>query len=91
MSPTRPPPVAATQPLNQVNQVTIKPEPEPTPAEAEHESTRTQEFDEKPTDLSMDGPTDLSSNSSRHVSIVCSPDTPNFREPQMFYMKEEEK
>lgn len=31
--------------------------------------------DEKPTDLSMDGPTDLSSG-SRHVNIVCSPDPP---------------
>lgn len=31
--------------------------------------------EEKPTDLSMDGPTDLSS-SSRHVNIVCSPDPP---------------
>ncbi|XP_076252764.1 ETS variant transcription factor anterior open isoform X2 [Rhynchophorus ferrugineus] len=32
--------------------------------------------DDKPTDLSMEGPTDLSSNSSRHVNIVCSPDPP---------------
>lgn len=31
--------------------------------------------DDKPTDLSMEGPTDLSSG-SRHISIVCSPDPP---------------
>lgn len=33
-------------------------------------------LDDKPTDLSMDAPTDLSSHSSRHVNIVCSPDQP---------------
>lgn len=33
------------------------------------------DYDEKPTDLSMDGPCDLSSGGSRHVTtIVCSPD-----------------
>ncbi|ENN82348.1 hypothetical protein YQE_01278, partial [Dendroctonus ponderosae] len=31
--------------------------------------------DDKPTDLSMEGPTDLSSG-NRHVNIVCSPDPP---------------
>ncbi|KAL1509171.1 hypothetical protein ABEB36_003949 [Hypothenemus hampei] len=32
--------------------------------------------EDKPTDLSMDGPTDLSSNSRQHINIVCSPDPP---------------
>lgn len=34
------------------------------------------DFEDRPTDLSMEGPTDLSSNSSRHVNIICSPDPP---------------
>ncbi|XP_066245664.1 ets DNA-binding protein pokkuri [Euwallacea similis] len=34
-----------------------------------------QHSNDKPTDLSMDGPTDLSSG-SRHINIVCSPDPP---------------
>ncbi|CAG9864438.1 unnamed protein product [Phyllotreta striolata] len=33
------------------------------------------DYDDKPTDLSMDGPTDLSSG-ARHINIVCSPDPP---------------
>ncbi|XP_065159963.1 ets DNA-binding protein pokkuri isoform X2 [Atheta coriaria] len=46
------------------------------------------DYDDKPTDLSMDrAPTDLSS-SSRHVNIVCSPDPPNLRE-SMYYKKED--
>lgn len=65
MSPTNTKP-----PVQIVPHVTIKPEP----VETEHES-RNVDYDEKPTDLSMDGPTDLSSN-SRHINIICSPDPP---------------
>lgn len=84
MSPNRP---APQQPL--VVHMTIKPEP----AEVDQETNRLQEFDDKPTDLSMDGPTDLSSNSSRHVNIICSPDTLTLRDPPQknFYIKEEKK
>lgn len=69
MSPTRPtPPV--------MNHVSVKPEP----MDSEHKTIKTEEYEERPTDLSMDGPTDLST-SSRHVNIVCSPDTPTLRDP----------
>ncbi|XP_050502339.1 ets DNA-binding protein pokkuri isoform X1 [Diabrotica virgifera virgifera] len=44
-------------------------------SEQELPQSRPVEYDEKPTDLSMDGPTDLSSN-TRHINIVCSPDPP---------------
>ncbi|KAG5870018.1 hypothetical protein JTB14_008995 [Gonioctena quinquepunctata] len=53
---------------------TIKTEP----AEMSDEITSSRssmDYEEKPTDLSMDGPTDLSNN-SRHINIVCSPDPP---------------
>ncbi|XP_017774705.1 PREDICTED: ets DNA-binding protein pokkuri [Nicrophorus vespilloides] len=53
-----------------------------------HNNTRV--YEDKPTDLSMEGPTDLSI-SSNHVNIVCSPDTPNLREPMNYYMKDDEK
>ncbi|XP_022906295.1 ets DNA-binding protein pokkuri [Onthophagus taurus] len=79
MSPTR-----TTAPQHLVAQHTIKTEP----VEIEHETRRPQEYEEKPTDLSMDMPTDLSSNSSRHVNIVCSPDTPTMRDAG--YFKEED-
>ncbi|XP_045480095.1 ets DNA-binding protein pokkuri [Harmonia axyridis] len=56
-------------PPQMVPQISIKPEPTET-----QESAR-MDYDDKPTDLSMDkNPTDLSSN--RHVNIVCSPDPP---------------
>lgn len=55
--------------------ITIKPEPAEIPELDNISSIRNADYDEKPTDLSMDGPKDLSS-SSRHVSIVCSPDPP---------------
>lgn len=89
MSPTRTPSITQVPVLPHI---TIKPEPE-----TEHESiyrNQNQEADEKPTDLSMDVrsdnsmdvPTDLSSSSSRHVNIVCSPDTPAFKDsPHHFY------
>lgn len=64
-------PIDTKPPVQIVPHVTIKPEP----ADAEHE-TKNLDYDEKPTDLSMDGPTDLSSSSSRHVNIICSPDPP---------------
>lgn len=54
--------------------ITVKSEPVES---TEHEATSTRispEYDE-PADLSMEGPTDLSSN-SRHINIVCSPDPP---------------
>lgn len=81
MSPTR-----TTAPQAIANHVTIKTEP----VDAEPER-RGGEYDEKPTDLSMDAPTDLSSNSSRHVNIICSPDTPTLRENGATFFKEEEK
>lgn len=81
MSPTR---TTAQQPV--VNHISIK--SEPVEMEADR---RGSEYDEKPTDLSMDAPTDLSSNSSRHVNIICSPDTPTLRENSANYFKEEEK
>ncbi|CAH0561248.1 unnamed protein product [Brassicogethes aeneus] len=56
-------------------QVTIKPEPAEIEA-PEVQNCRPMEYEDKPTDLSMEGPTDLSSSSSRHVNIVCSPDPP---------------
>lgn len=80
MSPTntKPPPNLISSHLS------VKPEPashltvKSEPVEiAEHEPSSTRhvaEYDE-PTDLSMEGPTDLSSN-SRHINIVCSPDPP---------------
>lgn len=79
MSPTR-----TTAPQQITSQITIKQEP----VEVEPER---RDYDEKPTDLSMDVPTDLSSNSSRHVNIVCSPDTPTLRENTGTFFKEEEK
>ncbi|KAJ8952438.1 hypothetical protein NQ318_014530 [Aromia moschata] len=71
MSPTNTKP-----PTNSViPHITIKPEPAEVP-EQDIASTRPQmDYDEKPTDLSMEGPTDLSSN-TRHINIVCSPDPP---------------
>lgn len=85
MSPTRttaqPPPQPSIG-----NHVAIKQEP----VDIEPER-RSAEYDEKPTDLSMDAPTDLSSNSSRHVNIICSPDTPTLRENGGTFFKEEEK
>lgn len=71
MSPTntKPPPNTV------IPQITIKPEPAEV---SDHEVTSgrsTVEYDDKPTDLSMEGPTDLSSN-TRHINIVCSPDPP---------------
>lgn len=90
MSPTRPNTSAAVQspPQPQViatHPVSIKTEP------VEMNEDQKNDYDEKPTDLSMDVPTDLSSSSSRHVNIVCSPDTISLREPQNFYSKDEEK
>lgn len=73
-TPTRPTPPVMTH-------VTIKPEP----MDAENKPIKTEEYEERPTDLSMDGPTDLSTN-GRHVNIVCSPDTPTLRDaPAHFY------
>lgn len=92
MSPTRPNTSAAVQPpppqpqvIAAAHPVSIKTEP------AEMNEEPKNDYDEKPTDLSMDVPTDLSSSSSRHVNIVCSPDTISLREPQNFYSKDEEK
>ncbi|KAJ8970776.1 hypothetical protein NQ317_003490 [Molorchus minor] len=70
MSPTntKPPPNAV------IPHITIKPEPAEV-LEQDGTQSRTVEYDDKPTDLSMDGPTDLSNN-SRHINIVCSPDPP---------------
>ncbi|KAF5284994.1 hypothetical protein FQR65_LT02305 [Abscondita terminalis] len=88
MSPNRPAPQPQPQPQQLVH-MTIKPEP----GEVDIDQSRIQDFDDAPTDLSMDGPTDLSSNSSRHTNIICSPDTPSLREApsKNFYIKEEEK
>lgn len=82
MSPTntKPPPnqmnhVPAAKPDSlTVTHMTVKSEP----AELSEELPQSRpavEYDDKPTDLSMDGPTDLSSN-TRHINIVCSPDPP---------------
>lgn len=59
------------------SQLSIKPEPVEEQNGDQSNQQKSMDFDEKPTDLSMDGPTDLSS-SSRHssVNIVCSPDPP---------------
>lgn len=59
-------------PTQVIPNVTIKPEPVES-----SESDSNRDFEDKPTDLSisMEGPTDLSSN-SRHVNIICSPDPP---------------
>lgn len=52
-----------------VPQINIKPEP------IESQESTQMEYDDKPTDLSMDkNSTNLTSN--RHVNIVCSPDPP---------------
>lgn len=65
----------------------IKPEP----MDPELDIRRKEE--DAPTDLSMDGPTDLSSNSTRHVTIVCAPDTPIMRihPPQHFFASDDDK
>lgn len=58
-----------------IPQITIKPEPAEV---SDHEAASVRsviDYDDKPTDLSMEGPTDLSSN-TRHINIVCSPDPP---------------
>ncbi|XP_019875638.2 ets DNA-binding protein pokkuri isoform X2 [Aethina tumida] len=59
------------------SQLSIKPEPVEEQNGDQSNQQKSMDFDDKPTDLSMDGPTDLSS-SSRHssVNIVCSPDPP---------------
>ncbi|XP_023030004.1 ETS variant transcription factor anterior open [Leptinotarsa decemlineata] len=70
MSPTSTKPPIATN----ISQSIVKSEP----AEMSDEITSSRsstEYDEKPTDLSIDGPTDLSNN-TRHINIVCSPDPP---------------
>lgn len=54
--------------------ITVKAEPAETP-EHEPPSTRVSAEYDEPTDLSMEGPTDLSNN-TRHINIVCSPDPP---------------
>ncbi|CAH1985527.1 unnamed protein product [Acanthoscelides obtectus] len=51
----------------------IKSEPGENPEGSIHDHHL--DYEDKPTDLSMEGPTDLSST-SRHVNIVCSPDPP---------------
>lgn len=82
MSPTRP-----TPPQIMGHQLTVKPEP----VESDHKPIKNEEYEDRPTDLSMEGPTDLST-SSRHVNIVCSPDTPVLREPPPhYYTTSEEK
>lgn len=71
MSPTNNKP-----PNSLMSHVTIKPEPiEVTDHDVASSGRSTADYDEKPTDLSMDGPTDLSNN-TRHINIVCSPDPP---------------
>nr|CAH7747256.1 unnamed protein product [Callosobruchus chinensis] len=69
MSPTstKPPQVVAPQVT-----LSIKSEPGDTSEINVHDHQL--EYEDKPTDLSMEGPTDLST--SRHVNIVCSPDPP---------------
>ncbi|CAG9822752.1 unnamed protein product [Phaedon cochleariae] len=71
MSPTnvKPPPNPMTAML------TIKSEPADTSDQELPAAGHPVDYEEKPTDLSMEGPTDLSNN-SRHISIVCSPDPP---------------
>lgn len=103
MSPTRPNPMIAQQQSSttlQQQSVTIQPitvKAEPTDnsdQEQQHhqqQQNNKNDYDDKPTDLSMDVPTDLSSSSSRHVNIVCSPDTSSLRDPQQQYIKQEEK
>lgn len=82
MSPTRP------TPSQMMGQLSVKPEP----VDPEHKPVvKSEEYEDRPTDLSMEGPTDLSTN-SRHVNIVCSPDTPTLREPPPhYYTTNEEK
>ncbi|KAJ8912142.1 hypothetical protein NQ315_013191 [Exocentrus adspersus] len=65
-----------SEPSSIIPNITIKPEPTETIDHKENPIRITAEYDEKPTDLSMEGPTDLSSTTSRHVNIVCSPDPP---------------
>lgn len=74
MSPTRP----ATQMMGNMS---VKPEPIEM---VEKPNIKVEECEDRPTDLSMEGPTDLSTN-ARHVNIVCSPDTPILREPPPHY------
>lgn len=85
MSPTRP---APPQMIGQLSsQLTVKPEPADTEQPInviKPVSIKNEEYEDRPTDLSMEGPTDLSTN-NRHVNIVCSPDTPQLREPPPHY------
>lgn len=94
MSPTRPnPPIQQQQSHQQPQQQSVTIQPVAVKAEPIDNSEQDQnknDYDEKPTDLSMDVPTDLSNN-SRHVNIVCSPDTINLREHQHYYLKDEDK
>lgn len=67
MSPTR---TAAPQ---MINALAVKPEPMD---EQKTATVKSEEFEEGPTDLSMNG---------RHVDIICSPDTPTLRDPPSHY------
>lgn len=67
MSPTR------TAPPQMMNPLAVKPEPMD---EQKSPVIKSEEFDEGPTDLSING---------RHVDIICSPDTPTLREPPPHY------
>lgn len=83
MSPTR----TSASTSHMLGHIAIKSEP----SDSDADNRRSQEFDEKPTDLSMDGPTDLSSNSTRHVNIICSPDPPTLRDSSVSIFREEDK
>ncbi|XP_018325677.1 ets DNA-binding protein pokkuri isoform X2 [Agrilus planipennis] len=85
MSPTR-----TTAPSQVLSQMPVK--HEPVDSEHHNEVRTSQEFEDKPTDLSMDTPTDLSYNSnSRHVNVVCSPDHPATQiRDHPYYVKKEE-
>lgn len=67
MSPTR------TAPPQMMNPMAVKPEPMD---EQKAPTVKSEEFEEGPTDLSMNG---------RHVDIICSPDTQSLREPPPHY------
>lgn len=76
MSPTRTTPQQSQQQQQQLISPPMTVKPEPMDEQTSPTLVKSEEIQEGPTDLSING---------RHVDIICSPDTPTIREPPPHY------